>query len=288
MCQPLGLEGFEGGCGHGTGEDSWSGGEAVSIQDRLAIGPNGDRILVPTNPTPHYNTKGHYEDSRYLARMTKALPPGLVPLVEELGADLEVGLTTDEASQRREQEGSFNVVSPPINCPGWVCCLLPCIKSIPSMKAFASLKPEDAEVLRNAKWIRYDAASLVKGDVIRMEEGDVVPADCVVLKLSEEEEEDEEEAMHLEEEELLVDLRPITGEDRLTSITAASIFNGGIRHKLYMGGKVVQGGGIAVITEVGPETLLAKLIRENRFPPKEPILEASASETTGIAMGSLS
>lgn len=47
----------------------------------------------------------------------------------------------------------------------------------------ASIKPDDAEVLRIGKWIRYDSALLVKGDVIRMEEGNVVPEDCMLVEL---------------------------------------------------------------------------------------------------------
>ena len=43
---------------------------------------------------------------------------------------------------------------------------------------------------------------------------------------------------------------------------------------LYYGGKVVQGSAIAVITAIGQNTLLAQLIGEKRFPPKDPILEA--------------
>lgn len=145
------------------------------------------------------------------------------------------------------------------------------------MKAFASIKPEDAEVLRNGKWIRYDAASLVQGDVIRIEEGDVVPADCVLVEV-------------LAEEELLVDLRPITGEERLKTITAASLSSSSSKvagfPKLYMGGKVVQGCATAVITDIGPNTLLGKLIREKKFPPTELILVDDSDR--GISMGDLS
>lgn len=199
-------------------------------------------------------------------------------VLEQYGTSLQTGLTTDQATQRREEAGSFNVVSPPVNCPGWVCCLLPCIKSIPSMKAFASIKPDDAEVLRNSKWIRYDAASLVKGDVIRMEEGDVVPADCILVELSN------------MEDELLVDLRPITGEERLKSVTSTAMSSAKGLPKLYMGGKIVQGGATGIIRAVGPSTLLAKLIREKKFPPKEAILvdDASVGSGAGISMGSTS
>lgn len=199
-------------------------------------------------------------------------------LVEQYGANLQTGLTTDQASQRREESGSFNVVRPPVDCPGWVCCLLPCIKGIPSMKAFASTKPEDAEVLRNSKWIRYDATSLVTGDTIRLEEGDVVPADCTLVEM-------------ISGDELLVDLRQITGEERLKSLTASSFDQSNNNlPKLYMGGQVVQGGAIGIVTAIGPDTLLAKLIEQKRFPPKEEILldEMSGSAGDGdfgIAMG---
>ena len=134
------------------------------------------------------------------------------------------------------------------------------------MKAFAAIKPDDAEVMRSGKWIRYDATSLVKGDIIRLEEGDVVPADCAVLEVL--------------EEELLVELKGVTGKERPRSITRDAPLT-----TLYMGGKVVQGGGTAVITAIGSNTLLAKLIQEKRFPPREPVLEA---EETGIALRTLS
>jgi magnesium-transporting ATPase (P-type) len=179
-------------------------------------------------------------------------------LLETLETNLETGLTTDQASQRREQDGAFNVVRPPVDCPSWLCIILPCIKNVPSMKSFAAIRPEDAEVKRNGKWVRYDASSLVKGDIIRMEEGDFVPGDCVVLQVQ-------------SEEEVLVDSRSITGEERLKSVAGNTA---GKMVRLYYGGKVVQGSAMAVITAIGPNTLLSKLIREKRFPPKEPVLEA--------------
>eukprot|EP00538_Stauroneis_constricta_P007258 CAMPEP_0119546936 /NCGR_PEP_ID=MMETSP1352-20130426/1168_1 /TAXON_ID=265584 /ORGANISM="Stauroneis constricta, Strain CCMP1120" /LENGTH=206 /DNA_ID=CAMNT_0007591709 /DNA_START=99 /DNA_END=719 /DNA_ORIENTATION=+ len=189
-------------------------------------------------------------------------------IVKKLGADVSNGHSTDEAAKRREQSGTFNVVRPPIDCPAWVCCLLPCIKGVPSMKAFATIKPEDAEVMRNGKWIRYDAASLVEGDIIRIEEGDIVPADCVLLEVD-------------EGSELLVDIRAVTGDDRHRSALPSTLAAGMVVN-LYMGGQVVQGSGIAVITSVGPSTLLGRLIKEKRFPPTENVLHEEEDE--GIAL----
>ena len=173
-------------------------------------------------------------------------------LIKEVGSNPEVGLTVDQASARREQDGFFNVVDPPVKCPQWVCCLLPCIKHIPTMKAFKLIKPDDAEVLRDGKWIRYDATSLVRGDIIRLEEGDIVPADCTILTV-------------MDNTELLVDLRSITGDAKPQSANSRDCASSLIQ--LYWGGHVVQGTCLAVVTAIGPKTLVASLIRGKRFPP---------------------
>jgi E1-E2 ATPase len=172
-------------------------------------------------------------------------------LLEHLKTSISEGLTRDEASSRRQHDETFNVVDPPIKCPAWICCLLPCIKSIPSMKKFREIQPEDAEILRESKWTRYDAASLVRGDIVKVMEGDLVPADCVLLSLL--------------EGEILVDMRTITGEDSAKSIVK---IDEKIHTRLYYGGRILQGSAIAVVVAIGPNTLLASLIRGKNFPPK--------------------
>lgn len=175
-------------------------------------------------------------------------------LLQQWKVTIERGLTTDEALARREEAGCYNTVDPPIKCPTWVCCLLPCIQHVPSMKAYQQIQAEDAEVKRDSRWIRYDASSLVQGDIIRMEEGDIVPADCVVLQL-------EEGCV-----ELLVDHRLVTGEVKPVS---AKRLDGGTTTQavqLHWGGRIVLGSCVAVCTAIGPNTRVAKLIREGRFP----------------------
>ena len=198
------------------------------------------------------------------------LSPSQEALVLKLESNVSTGFTTDQATARREQQG-FNVVKPPVDCPAWICCLLPCIKHVPSMKAFAAMRPEDAEILRNNKWIRYDASSLVPGDVIRLEEGDQVPADCVLL--------------HIEEAdgEILVDQRAVTGEDKPVSarVDATGHVPG---LTLYWGGTVVQGAGTAIVTTTGAQTLVARLIREKRFPPTENVLLTTTVDEEGISL----
>mmetsp|Transcript_6392 Transcript_6392/g.12787 ORF Transcript_6392/g.12787 Transcript_6392/m.12787 type:complete len:212 (-) Transcript_6392:146-781(-) len=192
------------------------------------------------------------------------LSPAQTELVEKLHSNVKSGLTTDQVSDRRENEG-FNVVKPPVDCPSWICCLLPCIKHVPSMKAFAQIRPEDAEILRNGKWIRYDASSLVTGDIIRLEEGDQVPADCIILSV--------------EPNEILVDMRAVTGEDKPRSSKVVQ----GTQHEqamqLFWGGTVVQGSGIAIVTATGVHTFVAGLIRDKKFPPTENLLLAKEENT---------
>jgi magnesium-transporting ATPase (P-type) len=197
---------------------------------------------------------------------------------DTLRIHLKSGWTTDQASERREKDGCFNVVKPPIDCPNWLCILLPCINHLASMKAFRAIQPDDAEVMRNGKWIRYDATSLVTGDVIRLDEGDLIPADCVVIETEE------------DDKDLLVDLAAVTGQDRPKAISATMTVATRQQRQLYLGGRVVQGQAIAMVTSTGPQTLLATLVRANRFPPKEPILEASIHGTgdPGIQLGQMS
>lgn len=187
-------------------------------------------------------------------------------LLEHLKTNLSEGLTRDEASSRRQSDDTFNVVDPPIMCPAWICCLLPCIKSIPSMKKFREIQPEDAEILRESKWTRYDAASLVRGDIVKVMEGDLIPADCVLLSLL--------------EGEILVDMRIITGEDSARSILE---IDEKIHTRLYYGGRILQGSAIAVVVAIGPNTLLASLIRRKNFPPKYNVLtEECEDDEIGI------
>jgi hypothetical protein len=207
--------------------------------------------------------------------------PTMLRLLESLDVTIDKGLTADEALKRRESCGYFNVVDPPIKCPAWVCCLLPCIKHIPSMKLFNSIQAEDAEVMRDGRWIRYDASSLVRGDIIRILQGDVVPADCVVLKLINDDNNNEKKKS--KKKELLVDHRWHQTNGPPTSNPS----------NLYWGEQIVEGACLAVCTAIGPETKVAQYIRTGQFPLPEYVIVggdvvaggcATEEETDGISL----
>jgi len=198
---------------------------------------------------------------------TSRLSPAHTALLQQLDVSFEQGLTSLEASARRQEHGA-NTVDPPIQCPAWICCLLPCIKNIPSQRAFLQMRPEDCEVKRGGRWMRYDASSLVVADIIRLEEGDVVPADCTVL-------------LQESSEALLVDHSPVYGKDEKPASHCP---------ELYWGGRVLVGSCVAVVTAVGNDTVVGRLIRSGRFPATSTScggggsLQSGDAEDDGIAL----
>ena len=91
------------------------------------------------------------------------------------------GLTTDEAKKARVKHG-LNSIPPPLSAPAWLCCLLPCLLRTKAMEQYHDAIPEYAMVMRNKKWLKMDAASIVPGDVIRVEAGERVAADMRVIE----------------------------------------------------------------------------------------------------------
>ena len=120
-------------------------------------------------------------------------------------------------------------------------------------------------------YIRYDAASLVIGDIVRLVEGDVVPADVVVLSLG---------MQHVESTpgrandfELIVDSHLVTGESKPKRVTNHEIGSVDAVQHLYYGSRVLEGACLALVVQTGKQLLLAKLIKDGRWPPKGDITE---------------
>ncbi|EEY54075.1 carbohydrate-binding protein, putative [Phytophthora infestans T30-4] len=101
-------------------------------------------------------------------------PTNVADFVAEVGVDPALGLSRDDAMTRRALYGA-NRVTPPVNCPSWVCCLLPCLMRTASMQAYQGALPREATVRRRvdaapgqpaSRRMRMDAMSLVYGDVV--------------------------------------------------------------------------------------------------------------------------
>lgn len=125
--------------------------------------------------------------------------------------------------------------------------------------------------------VRYDAASLVVGDIVRLVEGDVVPADCVVISLGMEHVDNTVEIEKVDLLTMTVDSRFITGEVKPRRISNDA--NGNVEAMaLYYGSRVLEGACIALVVSTGTQVLLARLIRDGRWPPKGDISEEVESE----------
>ena len=85
------------------------------------------------------------------------------------------GLDMAEALTKLQRDGP-NKVTPPINLPSWMCCLLPCVKairwyvggalSLAKMQEYDKMVPKTARVIRSGRVMIVDAADLVVGDIV--------------------------------------------------------------------------------------------------------------------------
>ncbi len=159
------------------------------------------------------------------------------------------------------------------------------------MKQFRLVQPDDAEVLRDGHWVRYDHASLVVGDIVRLVEGDVVPADCTIISLGM----DHVDASIVVDEktsssgisqgmggggdrpnnnnmDIIVDSHLITGEAKPRQVSNNSI-GAANSTTLYFGSRVLQGACIAVVIATGDRVMLSKLIKAGRWPSQTDLSE---------------
>lgn len=186
-------------------------------------------------------------------------------------------LEQDDDDDQQHHDDELNIINPPLNCPKWACIVLPCINHIPSMKLFKKIIPREAEVRLGQRWVCYDASSLNKGDIVRLNEGDIVPADVRLLNLGldfvsenendEHEHDGHEHGGHGHDHELIIDSSLINGRTKPQTITLND--DGTVDAvELYAGSVVLQGEAIVVVTKIGGSVLLSTLIRDGKWPPK--------------------
>jgi magnesium-transporting ATPase (P-type) len=92
------------------------------------------------------------------------------------------GLNTEEVKAKREYVG-LNVIPPPIILPSFLCCILPCMDVMSSMRKYNDCMADCALVKRSGSWIRIEAISIVPGDIVRVTVGERVPADIRIFKV---------------------------------------------------------------------------------------------------------
>lgn len=120
-----------------------------------------------------------------------------------------------------------------------------------AVKDFAALKKlavPKARVLRNGDWQQVSAREIVPGDVVQLEDGDQVPADCRLL-----------ESINLRTQESAFTGESESVEKSIAPISGKDLPLGDRVNMVFMGTTVTYGRAKAVVTDTGMETELGKI-----------------------------
>lgn len=125
-------------------------------------------------------------------------------------------------------------------------------KAEAAMDALMQMTAATSKVLRDGKVETLKSEDLVQGDVILLEAGDAVPADCRIL---------ESHSMKVEEAALTGESVPVTKmvDVLMLKDKSSDVALGDRKNMLYSGSTVVYGRGKAVVTGVGMETEMGKI-----------------------------
>lgn len=125
-------------------------------------------------------------------------------------------------------------------------------KSEEALEALQEMSAAQSKVIRDGKLMHLPSAELVPGDIVLLEAGDSVPADCRVL---------ESASMKIEEAALTGESVPV--EKHADTITLAEgaedVPLGDRKNMCYMGSTVVYGRGRAVVVDTGMKTEMGKI-----------------------------
>ncbi|AZQ40894.1 cation-transporting P-type ATPase [Streptomyces cyaneochromogenes] len=123
-------------------------------------------------------------------------------------------------------------------------------------QALEAMVPHTCRVLRGGERLELPARELVPGDVVLLEAGDAVSADCRVV----------------EAHELAVNNAPLTGESNAVGRTADAVTAVPpleARNCVFMGTDVVAGSGRAVVFATGPTTEFGRIYRLAAAAPRQ-------------------
>ena len=125
-------------------------------------------------------------------------------------------------------------------------------KAEAAMEALMQMTAATSHVIRDGKIVTVKSEDLVVGDVVVLEAGDAVPADCRIL---------ESYSMKVEEAALTGESVPVTKmiETLMLKKNEEDVTLGDRKNMLYSGSTVVYGRGKAVITGTGMDTEMGKI-----------------------------
>ncbi|MEE0612588.1 MAG: HAD-IC family P-type ATPase, partial [Collinsella stercoris] len=149
-------------------------------------------------------------------------------------------------------------------------------KSEQALEALQEMSAAQSKVIRDGKMSHMPSSELVPGDVVLLEAGDSVPADCRVL---------ESASMKIEEAALTGESVPVEKHADAIALAADTddVPLGDRKNMCYMGSTVVYGRGRAVVVGTGMNTEMGKIATALTQAKKELTpLQMKLNELSGI------
>ncbi|WP_075279618.1 cation-translocating P-type ATPase [Thermophilibacter provencensis] len=149
-------------------------------------------------------------------------------------------------------------------------------KSEQALEALQQMSAAQSKVIRDGKMEHLPSAELVPGDIVLLEAGDSVPADCRIL---------ESASMKIEEAALTGESVPVEKHVEAIALAADAddVSLGDRKNMCYMGSTVVYGRGKAVVAGTGMKTEMGKIAGALTTAKKELTpLQMKLNELSGI------
>ena len=149
-------------------------------------------------------------------------------------------------------------------------------KSEQALEALQEMSAAQSKVMRDGKLVHMPSSELVPGDIVLLEAGDSVPADCRVL---------ESASMKIEEAALTGESVPVEKHADAIALAADTddVPLGDRKNMCYMGSTVVYGRGRAVVVGTGMKTEMGKIATALTQAKKELTpLQMKLNELSGI------
>ena len=149
-------------------------------------------------------------------------------------------------------------------------------KSEQALEALQEMSAAQSKVIRDGKMVHMASSELVPGDVVLLEAGDSVPADCRVI---------ESASMKIEEAALTGESVPVEKHADVIPLAegADDVPLGDRKNMCYMGSTVVYGRGRAVVVGTGMNTEMGKIASALTSAKKELTpLQMKLNELSGI------
>ena len=121
-------------------------------------------------------------------------------------------------------------------------------KAEKSIEALKKLTPQKTKVIREGQTKEIDVEDLVKGDIILLESGQYVPADCRLI-----------ETFNLQIEESSLTGENIPSEKDCNVISKKNVPLADMKNMAFMASIVTNGHAKAVVTDIGMETTVGKI-----------------------------